>query len=108
MRLRLAVLLAARPEPADSRATRGHALHRNAHLEDARLAILADYLQRRAARPENLTAVALQAERGLRAVALAPTLDICRALLRGEHVRVERLDPAGIARHQLRPDDKAA
>ena len=45
-----------------------------------------------------------QARRGLRAMALAPPgrLDVYEALLRGEQVPLEQLDPAGLTRHGLR------
>ena len=36
------------------------------------------------------------------AIMLAPTLAICEALLRGEHVPVERLDPEWAERYGLR------
>src|SRR5262245_13495952 len=41
-------------------------------------------------------------ERGSLAMALAPTLEVCRALLRGERVPVETLDQAQLARYGLR------
>lgn len=37
-----------------------------------------------------------------RAVTLAPTIDVCEALLRGEKVPVSRLDPAWARRYGLR------
>jgi hypothetical protein len=41
-------------------------------------------------------------ERGYRAMMLAPTLEICRALLRGESVPIDQLDQAQLARYGLR------
>lgn len=37
-----------------------------------------------------------------RAVMLSPTLDVCEALLRGEHVPTSRLDPAWVRRYGMR------
>lgn len=37
-----------------------------------------------------------------RAIMLAPTLEICRALLRHEHVPISRLDPVWVRRFGLR------
>lgn len=37
-----------------------------------------------------------------RAVMLAPTAELCDALLRGQHVPLERLDPAWVAKFGLR------
>jgi hypothetical protein len=72
------------------------------HLEDARLAILHDYLQLRAGRFENRTATERHAERGLKAVALAPTLKVCRALLAGERVHWTGLHAIQAERYGLR------
>jgi hypothetical protein len=38
-----------------------------------------------------------------KAVDLAPTLTICEALLRGEHVPVDQLDPQWVTRYGIRP-----
>jgi hypothetical protein len=43
-----------------------------------------------------------EADRGWRAMMLAPTLEICRALLRGECVPVSRLDALWVRRFGLR------
>lgn len=67
-----------------------------------RLAVIEDYLQRRACRPENRTHPEREAERGLKAMGLAPSLTLCRALLRGEAVPKSQLDRAGIRRYELR------
>lgn len=37
-----------------------------------------------------------------KAVLLAPTLTICQALVRGEHVPISQLDPAWVARYGIR------
>ena len=39
-----------------------------------------------------------EADRGWRAVMLAPTLEICRALLAGEAVPIDQLDAVWVAR----------
>ena len=43
------------------------------------------------------------ANRIWKALVLSPTIAICRALLRGESVPLERLDPAAVARLGRRP-----
>ena len=50
--------------------------------------------------PEDLET---EASRGLKAMALAPTLEICQALLRGEKVPLERLDQEAVRRFWRRP-----
>lgn len=45
---------------------------------------------------------AAEARRGLRAIALAPTLAICQALLRGEKVPVELLRQDAVRRYGLK------
>jgi hypothetical protein len=44
-----------------------------------------------------------EASRGWRALMLAPTLEICRALLRGESVPVDKLRAEWVARFGRRP-----
>lgn len=78
-----------RPRPHD----------RHPLLADAREAVLLDYLQLRARRPENQDRDAI---RGLKAMALAPDLHLCRALLRGERVHWSRLDPLQAERYGIR------
>jgi hypothetical protein len=46
---------------------------------------------------------AAEARRGLRALALAPTLALCQALLRGEQVPLEQLRQDAVRRYGLRP-----
>lgn len=75
---------------------------RNELLGDAREAILLNYLRLRALRPENRTAAERQAERGLKAVRLAPTLELCRALLRGERIPGGQLDTESARRYGIR------
>lgn len=43
-----------------------------------------------------------QARRGLRALALAPTLDLYRALMRGEHVPLDLLNADAVARYGIK------
>lgn len=38
-----------------------------------------------------------------RALIVSPTLEVCRAMLRGETVPISRLDPVGLARLGRRP-----
>jgi hypothetical protein len=45
----------------------------------------------------------LDANRIWKALMLAPTVEVCRALLAGESVPIERLDPAAVARLGRRP-----
>lgn len=71
-------------------------------LQDAREAILLDYLQLRAQRPENKDAAERYDERGLKAMALAPSLDLCKALLRGERIHWQRLDAKQAPRYGIR------
>lgn len=73
--------------------------YRASLLEDGRLAILADYLERRSRRPHNAEPAYARA---LKAVALAPTITICRLLLRGERVHWKLLDAKGAERYGLR------
>jgi hypothetical protein len=47
------------------------------------------------------------ANRMWRAITLAPTLDICQALLQGEHVPLDRLDHEWVRRFGLRQQDAA-
>lgn len=77
-------------------------------LHDAQLAILHDYLELRAARPENRGAAERAAQRGLKATALAPTLHICRALLRGERIHWTKLDRRWGPRYQIRDGRRRA
>jgi hypothetical protein len=44
-----------------------------------------------------------EAGRGWKAMMLAPTLEICQALLRGESVPIDQLRPEWVARFGLRP-----
>lgn len=74
----------------------------NQLIADAREATLLGYLRLRALRPENRTNAERQADRGVKATALAPTLDICRALLRGERIHWARLDAAQAPRYGIR------
>jgi hypothetical protein len=43
-------------------------------------------------------------ERVGRAIMLAPTLDICRALLRGENVPLSKLNPVYVRKYGIRRD----
>lgn len=43
-----------------------------------------------------------EARRGLRAMALAPTLELYHALMRGEHVPLDLLDQDAVKRYGLR------
>jgi hypothetical protein len=45
---------------------------------------------------------AAEIRRGLRALALAPTFEICQALLRGEKVPIELLDQDAVRRYGLK------
>lgn len=74
----------------------------NQHLAAARKAVLLDYLDLRSRRPENRTWADRHADRGLKAMALAPTLDLCRSLLRGERVHWGLLDAAQAPRYGIR------
>jgi hypothetical protein len=71
-------------------------------LENARLAVLADYLERRAAREYDASDEAEQARRGIRAWQLAPTIAIYQALMRGESVPVSALDQRAVRRYGFR------
>lgn len=46
--------------------------------------------------------LAVEARRGIRAWLLAPTLELYQALMRGEEVPLERLNPEAVARYGLR------
>jgi hypothetical protein len=51
----------------------------------------------------------MESLRGLKALALAPTLLLCRALLRGERIHWSQLDQRGAKRYGLKrrsPDDR--
>jgi hypothetical protein len=67
-------------------------------LENARLAILADYLERRAHRSDDRDDL----NRIWRAMMLAPDIDVCLALLHGETVPMSRLNFVWIRRLGLR------
>jgi hypothetical protein len=71
-------------------------------VENAREAILLDYLRLRANRPENQTAAERLARRGIRAWQLAPTPAIYEALMNGEHVPLYRLNPEAVKRYGLK------
>lgn len=66
-------------------------------LTDARLAIA---LEEEARQADALTVQAWR--RVWRAVMLSPSLEVCEALLRGERVPLDRLDPDWVRRFGLR------
>lgn len=45
---------------------------------------------------------AAEIRRGLKAFALAPTLEICEALMRGDAVPIDQLDPEAVKRYGLK------
>ena len=57
--------------------------------------------------PERLRWRAQYGMRLARAVMLAPTIEICEALLLNEAVPIDRLDPVWVERYRLREDDVA-
>lgn len=71
-------------------------------LHEAREAVLLDHLQARANRPENTDTAERATARGLKAVAVAPSLDICKAILRGERVHWQQLDDRQAPRYGIR------
>lgn len=70
-------------------------------LANAREAILLEEAQRRARRTRGDDEIA----RISRAMALAPTLDVCKALLRGESVPISSLDLHWVRRLGLKPNN---
>jgi len=50
----------------------------------------------------------LDAERGIKAMLLAPTLELCRALLRGEAFSLDRLNREAVLRYGVRASRRAA
>jgi hypothetical protein len=71
-------------------------------LQNARIAILLDYLRLRAHRPENQSAAARLARRGIKAWLLAPDIATYEALMDGQTVPRAKLNGHALRRYGLR------